>query len=112
MGVTIETGWVGCCLCGGTLAETKTVGKMSRNIKNLFNEACIQSTVKPASQPPKLLKFGLVVTLATVRYYQGSKQQLSHDMTKPTKRVCAQRRLRSAWATAQSDQSLRCAFNG
>ena len=29
-------------------------------------------------------------------------------MTKLTKWVCAQRRLRSAWASAQSDQSLRC----
>ena len=35
-------------------------------------------------------------------------QYLSHDMTKPTKWVCAQRRLRSAWAPAQSDQSLCC----
>ena len=26
--------------------------------------------------------------------------------------MCVQRRLRSAWASAQSDQSLRCAFNG
>ena len=34
--------------------------------------------------------------------------QMSHDMTKPTKWVCAQQRLRSAWASAQSDQSLRC----
>ena len=33
---------------------------------------------------------------------------LSRDMTKPTKCVYAQRRLRSAWASAQSDQSLRC----
>ena len=33
---------------------------------------------------------------------------VSRDMTKPTKWVCAQRRLRSAWASAQSDQSLRC----
>ena len=33
---------------------------------------------------------------------------MSHLMTKPTKWVCAQRRLRSAWASAQSDQSLRC----
>ena len=32
-----------------------------------------------------------------------------HDMTKPTKWVCAQRRLRSAWASAQSDQSSLCA---
>ena len=34
---------------------------------------------------------------------------MSRDMTKPTKRLCAQRRLRSAWASAQSDQSLLCA---
>ena len=33
---------------------------------------------------------------------------MSLDMTKPTKWVCAQRRLRPAWASAQSDQSLRC----
>ena len=30
---------------------------------------------------------------------------LSHNMTKPTIWVCAQQRLRSAWASAQSDQS-------
>ena len=29
-------------------------------------------------------------------------------MTKPTKWLCTQRRLGSAWASAQSDQSLRC----
>ena len=29
-------------------------------------------------------------------------------MTKPTMWLCRQRRLRSAWASAQSDQSLRC----
>ena len=33
---------------------------------------------------------------------------LSHLMTKPTKWLCAQRRLRSAWASAQSDQSSLC----
>ena len=33
---------------------------------------------------------------------------MSRDMTKATKWLCAQRRLRSAWASAQSDQSLRC----
>ena len=32
-------------------------------------------------------------------------------MTKLTKWVCAQRRLRSAWASAQSDQSFRCVLN-
>ena len=35
---------------------------------------------------------------------------MSRLMTKPTKWLCAKRRLRSAWAFAQSDQSLRCAL--
>ena len=35
---------------------------------------------------------------------------LSRDMSKPTMWLYAQRRLRSAWASAQSDQSLRCAL--
>ena len=34
---------------------------------------------------------------------------MSHDMTKPTKWVCTQQRLRSASASAQSDQSSLCA---
>ena len=33
---------------------------------------------------------------------------LRHNMTKPTKWVCGPQRLRSAWASTQSDQSLRC----
>ena len=37
-----------------------------------------------------------------------STYNMSRDKTKPTKWVCAQQRLRSAWASAQSDQSLRC----
>ena len=37
---------------------------------------------------------------------------MSRDMTKSTKWVCAQRRLRSGWASTQSDKSLRCAFSG
>ena len=39
---------------------------------------------------------------------RGRENKMSGDMTKPTRWVCAQRRLRSAWASAQSDQSLRC----
>ena len=35
--------------------------------------------------------------------------QMSCLVTKPTKWLCAQRRLRSAWAFAQSDQSSLCA---
>ena len=37
---------------------------------------------------------------------------LSRLITKPTKWLYAQRRFRSAWASAQSDHSLRCALNG
>ena len=33
---------------------------------------------------------------------------MSNFMTKPTKLMCAQKRLGSAWASAQSDQSFRC----
>ena len=45
--------------------------------------------------------------LSNLIYYQESVAKLrqwvanlSHDMTKSTKLVCAQRRLRSAWASA------------
>ena len=38
--------------------------------------------------------------------------ETSHLLTKPTKWLCAQQRLRSAWASTQSDQCLRCALNG
>ena len=34
--------------------------------------------------------------------------QMCRDMTKPKEWLCAKRRLRSAWASAQFDQSLRC----
>ena len=40
---------------------------------------------------------------------ENARQQMSRLMTKQTKWVCAQRRLRSAWASAQSDQSSLCA---
>ena len=34
---------------------------------------------------------------------------MSRDMTKQTNWLCAQRRLRSAWASTQSEQSSLCA---
>ena len=57
-------------------------------------------------------QFGLVLLLTILYVYCLPCLHLSYDMTKPTKWMCAQRRLRSAWASAQSDQSLRCALNG
>ena len=51
---------------------------------------------------------GLVVPLRTLSIITWW-LNLSRLMTKPTKWVCAQRRLRSAWASAQSHQSSLCA---
>ena len=46
--------------------------------------------------------------LTIILCQETSLKDMSHDMTKPTKWVCTQRRLRSAWASTQSDQGLRC----
>ena len=48
-----------------------------------------------------------IVSLLILPFVQIIKNK-GRDMTKPTKWLCAQRRLRSAWASAQSDQRLRC----
>ena len=67
------------------------------------------------SQTPKT---GFLVTrlIWTVKLWAGNWYKMKqtneplHD--KPTKWLCAQRRLRSAWASAQSDQSLHCLLSG
>ena len=41
-----------------------------------------------------------------------SRAYMSHLVTKPTMWLCAQRRLRSAWVSAESDQSLRLRLMG
>ena len=48
------------------------------------------------------------ISVTTLPGCKNNKINMRRDMTKPTKWVCAQRRLRSAWASAQSDQSLCC----
>ena len=40
------------------------------------------------------------------------KEQTEPQHDKTNKMMCAQRRLRSAWASALSDESLRCALSG
>ena len=45
-----------------------------------------------------------------ISFYLFDDLKISHLMTKPTKWLCAQRRLRSAWACAQSDQSSLCTW--
>ena len=55
-------------------------------------------------------KKGREISLELARALQSLApcDHMSCNMTKPTNWVCAQRRLRSAWASAQSDQSLHC----
>ena len=64
--------------------------------------------------PPPTVNWGLEKKWVTYMEWPtwNLRLYLSRDMTKPTKWVCAQRRLWSAWASAQSYQSLRCALNG
>ena len=54
----------------------------------------------------------LITDTASKSFCTFRKPEMSRDMTKPTKWLCAQRRLRSAWASTKSYQSLRCALNG
>ena len=60
------------------------------------------------------LNFVIMLTCILVKKTGTWKKysKTSRIRTKPTKWPCAQRRLRSAWASTQSDQTLRCALNG
>ena len=59
-----------------------------------------------------LCNWGPYVRLAVMQNVTSWNKIMSRLVTKPIKWLCAQRRLRSAWASAQSDQSLRCALSG
>ena len=64
---------------------------------------------------PLVLYFTHLIILALYSLYSATweiNHNKSHDMTKPTKWLCAQRRLRSDWASAQSYQSLHCVLSG
>ena len=51
----------------------------------------------------------VMILLSHLRVYNRNKHKhMSRLMTKPIIWLCAQRRLRSAWESAQSDPSLRC----
>ena len=54
------------------------------------------------------LSFPVYIARFHTPFYLKAYKILSRLVTRPTKWLCAQRRLRSAWASAQSDQSLRC----
>ena len=56
----------------------------------------------------KLFSPRIPVRVIFCQLWSRKVDKMSRLMSKPTMWLCAQRRLRSAWASAQSDQSLRC----
>ena len=71
----------------------------------------ISRTDENRGKPCRVYKIQLILyshALSPELYCVFREKCMSHDMTKPKKRLCAQQRLRTAWASAQSDQSLRC----
>ena len=54
----------------------------------------------------------LRITRLRINLNKTYRKHQSHLMTKPTKWLCTQRRLRLAWASTESGQSLHCALNG
>ena len=84
-------------LCGGALIHQTSLWT---KFKHMYNHNC--DILSPVGVKIGNISFYIFICICVLRI------DLSRLMTKPTKWECAQRRLRSAWASAQSDQSLRC----
>ena len=61
---------------------------------------------------PLFIFYGFLYFLFFAITFCYCSYKMSRLVTKPIKWLCSQRRHRSAWASAQSDQSLRCAPDG
>ena len=59
--------------------------------------------------PRTFRKTRKLVIYCFISQESDTEECLSLHMTKPTNDPCTQRRLRSAWSSAQSDQSSQCA---
>ena len=93
-----------CCdVVGGAPTTVKVKGLRWDMLCSIFY------SLQRIKDPRQFVLFQLVPAAHKMNENQP---QTSRDMTRPTKWLCAQRRLRSAWASAQSDQSLRFALNG
>ena len=92
--------WISLVTGGGSWEMRTTVNLTTRS-----DTGTINSSPNSAMPPIVRVQHGCNATIEI----PGSSLNLtlSRDMIKPTKGLCAQSRLRSAWASAQSDQSLR-----
>ena len=75
------------------------------SLQLVLNAVWIPKTVSPNFIIVQIMFSGLMGSRSLFLVFPN----MSHDMTKPTKWVCAQQGLRSAWASAQSDQVFACA---
>ena len=91
--------------------------KLARVLK-ILNLASIGIILSRQQTPKALVRLMLISTFVVRKWHKAGflmtwlfhicKFLMSHLMTKPTQWLCPQQRLRSAWASAQSDQSLHC----
>ena len=101
----------------GAILPSLQILQSSRSDQRLPHFKLFQTRTGTRACDCRVSKPGTILTLLwphanCISRYWCHHTQMSHDTTKPSKWVCAQRRHRSTWTSAQFDQSLRCAFNG
>ena len=98
----------GCFLCFQRISFSKFIREKKKKKKKMKNAL--------AEDYHRSLEFRIVNNYLKLRTniltYVDEHTEMNHDMSKPTKWLWPQRSLRSACASAQSDQSLRSALNG
>ena len=88
--------------------KTTTKTKKTKKNKTKKHDCNITKLIVRLCSGKTLTMLSMCVGLLEKAWLKSQSHHFSRLMTKPTKCLCNQRRLRSAWASAQSDQSLRC----
>ena len=118
-----------CCLHFVSIIPLVTISKISRlKLISVAEQASLSLTwsqIRRGFLVTRLIYYRLIyynLNVTVLKYNIMEKptyieptcmqSYVSRLMTKPTKWLCAQRRLRSVWASTQSDQSLCCVLNG
>ena len=115
--MTFQSLWLNASRClMHVLITTGKFVKTTINVQIFCSELDLFCKMLLVSYPKRLLvwrvSFKSYCCVTHIIFLLLVSNNVSHDMTKPTKWLCAQRRLRSAWASTQSDQSFRFALNG